>query len=291
MWTAVRSMLGMAVLAVAGSGMVFGQPAATGQYGPCCPLVQGQKALAVTTRAGGMTVTGPRQTCQSRRVTVVLGGTPQTVEALSVAGTLLVPARLFQLMDADMTWEGNRQLTIARGDREVAMRVGSFAVTTHGSDAPQTVSWPLCPRLIQGMVYVPVRSLAEALELNVAYRDGQVHVTEPVTLTSMSTASAIGCPADTVEMALGVMTVRSLSPSHFGAGVGILEVNPNGVAASFGVRPGDVILGANGRRTVCPKDIGLYLMSNGLADASGINTLTVSRGERKVILRRTDESR
>jgi hypothetical protein len=262
------------------------QPAQSGSYGPCCPLVKGQKAPATSTTAAGTVVTGPRYVCATKPVKLAFGGTTHSVNAMEVTGTLLVPARLFTMMGADLEWGGNRKFVISRGPRRVELSLGSHAVTITNGAEPQMVSWPLCPRLLNGVSYAPLRPLAEALGLAVTFKDGVVNVTggdAPAAGTAPADGAAGSCPADRVEAGLGVTVVRSPADSAFGVGTGIIEVKPDGVAASLGVQAKDVIIGCDGKPVKCPKDLDQALAQL-KASGGSIKTLVVARGNEKVTL-------
>ncbi len=257
------------------------QPA-QGSYGPCCPLVKGQKAPTAQTSATGTTLTGPRYVCVTKPLSLTVNGARHTVQALEVTGSLLTPARLFTMAGANLEWGGDRHLVLTRGARRVELMLGSHAVTIYDGTDSQMVSWPLCPRLIRGISYAPLRPLAEALGLVVAYDNGAVAITASETGGGPAVAAA-SCPADRVDAALGLTVVRSPAASAFGVGAGIVEVKPGGMAESFGVQTNDVIIGCDGKPVKCPKDLDDILAR--LKPTGGtIQTLIVARGQEKVTL-------
>ena len=276
-------MLLVVILLVVLISSALAQPPSGGGYGPCCPLAKGHKALTARTTATGTVLTGPRYVCQTKPVTLSYEGVTHSVNAMEVTGSLLVPARLFTMMGADLEWGGNRQFVLTRGARRVELMLGSHAVTIADGTQSQMVSWPLCPRLINGISYAPLRGLAEALGLTAACQDGVVTVTSPGAPGGAATKPAAECPADRVEAGLGVTVVRSPADSAFGVGAGIITVQPDGLAAKLGVQPHDIIIGANDKPVKCPKDLDQIL--TGLkANGGTIQTLVVARGQAKITL-------
>jgi len=80
-----------------------------------------------------------------------------------------------------------------------------------------------------------------------------------------------------------VKVVRSPADSAFGVGAGIIEVQPGGQAAGFGVQPGDVIIGCDDKPVRCPKDLDQALAQ--LKTSGGtLRTLVAARGQDKVTL-------
>lgn len=261
---------------------VQAQPAKSGGYGPCCPLVKGQ-ALPMASAGGGQaTMSGPRYVCRTKPVSLVYEGATHAVDTIEVTGSLLAPARLLTMTGANLEWGGQRHFVLTRGAHRVELTLGSHAVTVANGSDSQMVSWPLCPRLLHDIAYVPLRPLAEALGLKLSFQDGVVTVAEAG--SAAQALSAPGeCPADRVEEALGVKLVRSLANSAFGVGAGIEEVNPGGLGAAFGMQPRDVILAANGTPVKCPKDLD-QLLARLKADNGSLRTLVVVRGREKVTL-------
>ncbi|MEN6302384.1 MAG: stalk domain-containing protein [Armatimonadia bacterium] len=270
----------MSVLVVALA--VQAKPARSGGYGPCCPLVKGQAQPTPTSSGGRTVLSGPRYVCQTTPITLVYNGATHAVDSIEVTGSLLVPARLLTMTGADLEWGGQRHFVLTRGSRRVELTLGSHAVTISKGGDTQMVSWPLCPRLLNGISYAPLRPLAEALGLEVSFQEGVVTLTE-ADAAARAPASTGRCPADRVEEALGVTIVRSPADSAFGVGAGIEGVTPGGLAASFGVQPKDVIRGANGQPVKCPIDLD-RLLTRLKADNGILRTLDVARGTQKVTL-------
>lgn len=280
----------MLSLSVAVATMVMAQPA-TGGYGPCCPLVKGHSAPAVSIKGGHRVLTGPRHVCQTKPVTLSYSGATHRVDMMEVEGSLLAPARLFALTGADLEWGGQRHFALIRGERRAELTLGSHAVTLGNGGEEQMVSWALCPRLLSGISYVPLRPLAQALGLTASFKDGVVTLAEAVTASGAAPAAApavaparpASCPADRVEEALGVTIVRSPAECAFGVGAGVEAVKDGGLAARFGVRAEDVIIVANDKPVHCPKDLD-QLFTNLRAANGSLHSLVVARGTQKVAL-------
>lgn len=277
----------MLTLAAACCAVAVAQPG-TGSYGPCCPLVKGQSRPTATVSGGHTVLTGPRYVCQTKPVSLAYNDSTHAVDMVEVMGTLLAPARLFTMTGADLEWGGQRHFALARGDRRVELTLGSHAVTmTNGSDT-QMVSWPLCPRLLNGISYAPLRPLAEALGLTVAFKDGVVTLSETApthgaATTAQPPTALAQCPADRVEEALGVTVVRSPAECAFGVGAGIEAVNEGGLAAKLGLQAKDVIIAANGKPVHCPKDLD-QLFAGLKASNRALQSLVVARGSQKITL-------
>lgn len=259
-----------------------------GAYGPCCPLVKGQKAPKAFTTAAGTVVTGPSYVCRTKAVTLSYEGKTIPLDAMEAAGSLLVPARLFTMTGANLEWAERRQLVLTRGTQRVELALGSHAVTIYDGTDSRMVSWPLCPRLINGVSYAPLRGLAEALGLAVTYEHGVVTVSSTQAAGATAAAPAT-CPADRVEEALGVSVVRSPANSNFGVGVGIVDVKPDGTAAGLGVQARDVIIGCNDQPVKCPKDLD-QILTQLQTNGGTIRTLVVARGAEKIALQKKSDA-
>jgi len=270
----------------------LGAPAQSGNYGPCCPLVKGQKAPTARPSAQG-TLVGPQHACVTKQVTVVFAGAAHPVQMQEVNGSLLCPVRMMGLTGACVCWEGNRRMTVSRGALSAGLTMGSHAVKVEDGGAMRVASWALCPRLLNGVAYAPLRALAEALGLKVGFENGVVTLAEPAASEATAPApvapavpaapAAGSCPADRVEAALGVAVVRSPAASAFGTGVGITEVRAGGLAESLGLQAKDVVISCNEKPVRCPMDLDSILTE---LDAGGgmIETLVVARGQEKLTL-------
>jgi hypothetical protein len=269
-------------------GAAIAQPPPGGGYGPCCPLGKEQSAPKPAVAGDHTVLVGPRYVCDARPISLAYEGTAHSVAMMEVKGALLAPARMFTMTGATLNWNGRRDFIMARGTRRVTLALGSCAVTiANGSDS-KMICWALCPQLLNGIGYAPLRPLAEALGLTVGFKSGVVTLTEMTAAGSGNTpthpATAPGdCPADRVDAALGVRVVRSPADSALGVGAGMIEVHEGGLAAEFGVQPKDVIIIANGERVRCPKDLDQLLAQLQAANGT-LQTLVVARGQEKVAL-------
>jgi hypothetical protein len=237
----------LACLAVAALG---DQPAGAEQtYGPCCPLAQGTPPKA-TSGAGPV---GPQHTC--RRLpsfSLAFAGKTYPVEAVEAADIVLIPERTLGVTGAVVEWLGERKSTIALGARTVHLTLGSRTITVEEGDQSTEATWTLCPRLLGGVTYVPLRSAAEVLGLSVAWANGIVTLDQGGPATGGTTAE---CPASRVEEALGVTVVRGPVSGPSGSGVGVVAVTDGGRGAELGLQPKDVIVMCNGKPTTCPLDL------------------------------------
>jgi hypothetical protein len=226
--------------------------------------------------AGG-TYQGPTRVCRSPKpVSVVYEGNLRRVDAIDVNGTTLVPQRVLSITGATVDYTDAGKVVATLGSRAVKMTPGQHKVMVTDGQKTRAVEWKLCPRLHQGITYVPLRPAAEALGLSAEWQNrGIVLTNRQPTLTSTSTAQ---CPADEVEQDLGVKLLRGPLNGPFGPGIGVVSVKRNAPAARIGLRAHDVILSANGKRVQCPKDL-----QAALARVQACN-ITVSRGGKKMTL-------
>lgn len=262
--------------------MAQAQPAKSGNYGPCCPLVKGRTQPKATMAGGQKALAGPRHICETKPISITYDGATHAVDMIEVTGSLLAPARMLMMTGADLEWGGQRHFMLIRGARRVELTLGSHAVTISNGSDTKMVSWPLCPRLLNNISYVPLRPTAEALGLDVAFENGVVTLTE-TGVSAETPVKAAQCPADRVEEALGATIIRAPAESALGVGTGILEIKPDALAAGMGLRAKDVIVEANGKRVNCPKDLD-DLLTSLKADNGTIKTLVVVRGKEKITL-------
>jgi len=250
---ALTGVLCLTCLAVAAVG---DQPAGAEQtYGPCCPLAQGTrpKATSAADYWAGAGPAGPRHTC--RRLpsfSLAYGGETYPVGAVEAADIVLVPERTLGVTGAVVEWLGGRKSTIALGTKTLHLTLGSRTVTIVEGDQSTEATWALCPRLLGGVAYVPLRSAAEALGLSVAWENGAVTLDQGQPVAG---GTAADCPASRVEAALGVTVVRGPVTGPLGSGVGVLTVADAGRGAELGLQPKDVIVMCNGKPTTCPLDL------------------------------------
>ena len=270
----------VAVLAASVAVTVAAQ-AADSQYGPCCPVTHGSKFQ-------NRDNVDPRYTCSTvKRISLRYGSDTQALDAIEVAGSLLVPARMFLLTGGDIGWAGGREVTLDRAGRTVRLTLGSHVVRIVADGKTTEASWDLCPRQRGGVTYVPLRPMAEALGLTVAWQDGVVVLAAggptPPRGDGQPVEAAAKCPADRVEEALKVKILRSPADSSFGSGAQVLELLEGSPLKALGVQASDVIVVWDGQRIKCPRDLDVQLAKE-KADNANVSKLVVMRGADKLSL-------
>jgi len=95
------------------------------------------------------------------------------ITVIGVAATL-AQAHVITDMAGRLEWGGQRHFVLIRGSRRVELTLGSHAVTIGEGGDTKMVFWALCPRLLNGISYAPVRPLAKALGLGVSFSDSVV---------------------------------------------------------------------------------------------------------------------
>ena len=112
-------------------------------------------ALALVSEATGQAA-GPR-------VAVLVNNRPQcyAVAPMVVRGRVLVPMRAtFQALGAAVNWDDRQQVvTAVRGGRRVSLTIGSTTAMVNGKRTVLDVA----PAVFQGLVFVPLRFVSEAL--------------------------------------------------------------------------------------------------------------------------------
>ncbi|MFM9329455.1 stalk domain-containing protein [Paenibacillus mesotrionivorans] len=86
-------------------------------------------------------------------------------------GTTLVPFRaLFEAVEMEVLWDGETQTITAEGNQEkLQLRIGDDNATNNG----QTVELEISPQLIEGIAYVPLRFVGEALDYLVDFQQSE----------------------------------------------------------------------------------------------------------------------
>ncbi len=287
-----QTWLRLGIVSVIGLMLVASAVYGAEEYGPCCPMAKGQKPAATRTPSDAASMRGPRFTCSSPKpIALAYGGTTRPVKAMEANNTLLVPERIFAISGAVVEFKGGRTSSVALGARTVEFTAGSHKVkvTAEGSTSEQ--NWEMCPRMHEGVTYVPLRATASALGLSVEWKNGALTMAEsggeqPASPAPAEAASEEAkpaeCPADRVEQALGVTVLRGMGNTSWGPGAGVVKVIDGSQACAMGVKAQDIILEANGKRVKCPMDL------DGVLDLSkpggGIEKLTVVRDKHKVEL-------
>jgi hypothetical protein len=277
----------LALVASIAAGPAGAAPTGTAQYGPCCPITHGDsfKGNSASEYWGlDGRQTGPRFTCLSpERISLRYGDKSFPVYAVEASGSLLIPAQTFRLIGASVEWSGGRALTASLGPRSLALTLGGHEVgLREGGNTTQT-SWELCPRLRNDVAYVPLRPMAEALGLSVAWAPGEVTLAG-ASGARVATDTAAECPASKLDAALGIVAARGEIEGPFGPGVGILEVHAGGNGEKMGLQPKDVILAAGGTRVTCPRDLEAIIAQNQSTSTLPC-AITVVRGGVKTNLR------
>lgn len=86
-------------------------------------------------------------------------------------GTTLVPFRaLFEAVEMEVLWDGETQTITAEGNqKKLQLRIGDDNATNNG----QTVELEISPQLIEGIAYVPLRFVGEALDYLVDFQQSE----------------------------------------------------------------------------------------------------------------------
>ena len=224
---------------------------------------------------------GPRFTCgTSERISLQYGGSIHPVDALEAANILLVPARVFGLVGANVDWQSDNTVFASFGPRALGLTPGSHTVRLEDHGTPTMISWDLCARLHDNIAYVPLRATAEALGFSVMWEPGTVRLVSGKEAAITPTSDPFDlCPVSRLQSNLGIVAVRGQVDGPFGPGVGILEVKSGGSAEKIGLAPHDVILAINDHRVTCPRDL-----QEAIGGGASGYALTVVRGTSKTTL-------
>ena len=224
---------------------------------------------------------GPRFTCgTSERISLQYGPSIQTIDAIEAANILLVPARVFGLVGANVNWRDDRTVYATFGSRALDLTPGSHDVRLEDHGTPTWISWDLCARIHDHIAYVPLRATAEALGFSVLWEPGTVRLVsgQEASITPTSNPADL-CPVSRLQDKLGIVAVRGQVDGPYGPGVGILEVKSGGSGEKIGLAPRDVILAINDRRVTCPRDL-----QEAIGGSTSGYDLTVVRGSEKTML-------
>ncbi len=126
-------------------------------------------------------------------------------------GTTLVPFRaLFEAVDLEVMWDSDTQTVTAQGsEKELQLRIGDNKAINNGL----TVELETPPQLIDGVAYVPLRFVGEALDYLVDYQKGGGGITIklrasalrlPLKRNPVSLDPAVSVSIDTMQPLIGL---------------------------------------------------------------------------------------
>lgn len=113
-------------------------------------------------------------------------------------GTTLVPFRaLFEAVEMTVVWDEDTQtITAESTDKKLQLRIGSAAAQANG----QTVQLDTPPQLIEGVAYVPLRFVGEALDYLVDYQTNDTSIR--ITLRTSSLRLPLSRDPDSLDPAV-----------------------------------------------------------------------------------------
>lgn len=97
-----------------------------------------------------------------------------TVEPYAVDGSIVVPVRqIAEAFDVPVVWdEAAQQATIQRGEETLVLRLGSQTALYNGVEVPL----PIKPQTKADVTFLPLRYVAEWLQLQVEFKDGAAYL-------------------------------------------------------------------------------------------------------------------
>lgn len=97
-----------------------------------------------------------------------------TVEPYAVDGSIVVPVRqIAEAFDVPVLWdEAAQQATIQRGEETLVLRLGSQTALYNGVEVPL----PIKPQTKADVTFLPLRYVAEWLQLQVEFKDGAAYL-------------------------------------------------------------------------------------------------------------------
>ncbi len=97
-----------------------------------------------------------------------------TVEPYAVDGSIVVPVRqIAESFDVQVEWdEAAQQATIQRGEETLVLRLGSQTALYNGVEVPL----PIKPQTKADVTFLPLRYVAEWLQLQVEFKDGAAYL-------------------------------------------------------------------------------------------------------------------
>ena len=251
--------------------------------GPCCPRIQGPGPFAGDASQPYM---GPKYLCSgATKLAVIYDRFFADTQGVNAAGTLLIPVRTFTITGAEIETPDRRTVIVNMPSRSVRLTLGSHDVTVSVGDQSVAMVFAMCPRLRNGVTFVPARAMAGALGLSVDWEPGTLTLSPGAVAVEAQTAAAgVRCPVDQLDDALGIAAVPGQVETPFGLGVGVVSVVPGGRADTLGLQPKDVVLACDGTRVTCPKDLHAIMTEKRAAGAAPC-TLTISRDGEKLDLK------
>lgn len=97
-----------------------------------------------------------------------------TVEPYAVDGSIVVPVRqIAEAFDVPVVWdEAAQQATVQRGEETLVLRLGSQTALYNGVEVPL----PIKPQTKADVTFLPLRYVAEWLQLQVEFKDGAAYL-------------------------------------------------------------------------------------------------------------------
>ncbi|UCH36279.1 MAG: hypothetical protein JSV65_07970 [Armatimonadota bacterium] len=109
-------------------------------------------------------------------VTLRFDDTALYVDAITREGSLLIPVRAFESLGAAVKWDRRGRIVTSLDSRSVAMTAGQAVVVVARNGQRKSARWPVAPRAINGITYVPLRVLAEAFGFAVEWKGNLVRL-------------------------------------------------------------------------------------------------------------------
>lgn len=152
---------------------------------PAIPGVISYNVIAAVVLTGDLSsklAVGPIYMVPERPITIMLNGKEVAMDQRPILGNgrTLVPLRAIgEALGARVTWnQADQTATVALGDREVKVTVGSNRVVIHDPIRGDVVIYcDIAPVVAGGRTLVPVRVISESLGLKVGWNDATRTVT------------------------------------------------------------------------------------------------------------------
>ena len=97
-----------------------------------------------------------------------------SVEPYAVDGSIVVPVRqIAEAFDVPVVWDdAAQQATVQRGEETLVLRLGSQTALYNGVEVPL----PIKPQTKADVTFLPLRYVAEWLQLQVEFKDGAAYL-------------------------------------------------------------------------------------------------------------------